>query len=128
MSTEEEGIEILRQGLDEAFQGEFMLPDIVKGKWAIIDTTEGIYSVNMADCGEPDAWNGSAVNFGICLANVASYYADYIPCTVDDVTEISQRTGYGARLSASGYMDCTDWCVFETEAEAIDYLIDTYAD
>ena len=35
-------------------------------------------------------------------------------------------TGYGARLSASGYLDCTDWCVFDTEQEAIDYLAETY--
>ena len=35
-------------------------------------------------------------------------------------------TGYGARLSAPGYMDCTDWTVFDTEQEAIDYLAETY--
>lgn len=42
---------------------------------------------------------------------------------------VMQRvTGYGARLSAPGYMDCTDWCVFDTEQEAIDYLEETYLD
>ena len=40
---------------------------------------------------------------------------------------IMQRiVGYGARLSAPGYLDCTDWCVFDTEQEAIDYLAETY--
>ena len=35
--------------------------------------------------------------------------------------------GYFARLSASGYLDCTKWGgPFETEAEAARYLIDTY--
>jgi hypothetical protein len=36
--------------------------------------------------------------------------------------------GYFARLSASGYLDCTEWGgPFETEAEAARYLLDTYA-
>ena len=32
----------------------------------------------------------------------------------------------GVRLSAPGYMDCTEWCVFDTEQEARDYIRDTY--
>jgi hypothetical protein len=36
--------------------------------------------------------------------------------------------GYGARLSAPGYMDCTEWGVFDTEEEAEKYLQDTYDD
>ena len=35
---------------------------------------------------------------------------------------------WGARLSAPGYLDCTEWCVFDTEAEAAQYLLDTYYD
>jgi hypothetical protein len=34
--------------------------------------------------------------------------------------------GYGARLSANGYLDCTEWCVFDTEHAAAEYLADTY--
>jgi len=30
--------------------------------------------------------------------------------------------GFGARLSAPGYLDCTEWAVFETEEEANQYL------
>jgi hypothetical protein len=36
--------------------------------------------------------------------------------------------GFGARLSAPGYMDCTVWAVFDTEAEANDYLDEMYGD
>jgi hypothetical protein len=32
----------------------------------------------------------------------------------------------GARLSASGYMDCTEWSIFDTEEAARDYIRDTY--
>ena len=30
--------------------------------------------------------------------------------------------GYGARLSAPGYLDCTEWAVFDSEDEARQYL------
>lgn len=37
--------------------------------------------------------------------------------------------GYYARLSASGYLDCTDWIgPFDTEAEALQELYETYGD
>jgi hypothetical protein len=42
--------------------------------------------------------------------------------------EIEMVNGYGARLSASGYMDCTEYAVFDTAQEAADYLLDAYAD
>jgi hypothetical protein len=44
------------------------------------------------------------------------------------VTEITVVEGYGARLSAPGYMDRTEWTVHETEAEASEYLDETYPD
>jgi hypothetical protein len=34
--------------------------------------------------------------------------------------------GYGARLSAPGYLDCTEWSVFDTEREAREYLDEYY--
>jgi len=40
--------------------------------------------------------------------------------------EIEVSKGYGARLSAPGYMDATGWSVFDTEAEAREYLMETY--
>ena len=45
-----------------------------------------------------------------------------------EIYEIRTVNGFGARLSAPGYMDCTDWCVFDTAQEAADYLLETYAD
>lgn len=40
------------------------------------------------------------------------------------VQEVSVRLGWGARLSAPGYMDHTEWSIFDTEQEALDYLRD----
>src|ERR1700744_3478652 len=33
------------------------------------------------------------------------------------IQSVSLRQGYGARMSAPGYMDCTEWCVYDSEAE-----------
>ncbi len=44
------------------------------------------------------------------------------------VFSVEETTGYGARLSAPGYLDCTQWAVFDTEQEARDYLEETYGD
>ena len=41
---------------------------------------------------------------------------------------IEKRDGWGARLSAPGYMDCTEWSVFDTEQEAKDHLEEMYGD
>jgi len=39
------------------------------------------------------------------------------------------KEGWFARLSAPGYLDCTDWDgPFKTEQEAKEYLIDIYGD
>jgi len=40
------------------------------------------------------------------------------------VTETIQ--GYGARLTAPGYLDCTDWEICDSVDEAREYLADTY--
>ena len=47
----------------------------------------------------------------------------------DDDDDDSSKSGYYARLSASGYMDCTDWSgPFETSDEAYENLAETHGD
>ena len=48
---------------------------------------------------------------------------DYYEGSIQSVTV---RQGFGARLSAPGYLDCTEWAVFDTAEEAEDYLKETY--
>ena len=55
-----------------------------------------------------------------------SRFADYVEG--NEVESAEFKTGYLARLSASGYMDCTEWSAFDTEVEAIEYLLETYND
>lgn len=40
----------------------------------------------------------------------------------DDLETACLVDGWGARMSAPGYLDATDWCLFESEKEATDYL------
>lgn len=54
--------------------------------------------------------------------------ADYIESDVDLVSRVRRVFGYGARLSAPGYADCTEWAVFPTEWEAREHLEETSVD
>lgn len=51
---------------------------------------------------------------------------DYLDQDPDHIHMIEKIEGYGARLSAPGYTDCTEWTVFDTEAEAKAYLEEQY--
>jgi hypothetical protein len=51
---------------------------------------------------------------------IPSALRDY--CQNKEAWQIELMEGWGARLSAPGYLDGTGWAVFETEAEAMDYL------
>ena len=44
------------------------------------------------------------------------------------LVEVCPKTGWLARLSAPGYMDCTDWSPYDTEEEAVAGLKEMYGD
>lgn len=62
------------------------------------------------------------------FADMLSCARDYTSMFPETIREFSMREGWGARLSAPGYMDCTDWLVFSTEAEARAYLEEFFGD
>lgn len=49
-------------------------------------------------------------------------------CEGSDIGEIWPMRGFLARMSAPGYMDCTDWSAHATEEEARAYLAEMYGD
>jgi hypothetical protein len=94
----------------------FMKPVVYQGGYFEIDTTQGIQIV-------PDDV------LGWTTPTVAKEFDNYIegePLDPDEVIE--HKTGWLARLSAPGYMDCTDWTAHATLEEAEQYLEDTYGD
>lgn len=46
----------------------------------------------------------------------------------ESIQSLQITNGFGARLSAPGYMDCTEWSVFDTAKEAEEYLKEMYGD
>lgn len=80
----------------------FMQKQIVYQSWYLVETTNG------TECMPSD----------LCDSDLESV-ADYCEGTPQSVEEV---TGFGARLSAPGYMDCTEWTIFGTLACAEEYL------
>ncbi len=90
----------------------FMEPQITKRvKWYEIETDNGSTYYVEADC-----------------AMKVEELADYAPEGCGKPVQATLIVGHGARLSAPGYMDCTDWTVFETAKGAASFLLETYYD
>jgi len=93
-----------------------------KDKWLRVETTQGTEFLpselvsNVSNC---DADN---------VENMPLWFNAIQQYTEGEPQEWEWIEGYGARLSAPGYLDCTEWAVFDTVAEAEAYLADMYGD
>lgn len=66
---------------------------------------------------------------GRTVGTAAEAFENYVEGRILDTDECLEcKTGWLARMSAPGYMDCTDWSVHKTEDEARAYLRETYED
>jgi hypothetical protein len=64
---------------------------------------------------------------GRTTATDVSAFLDYLEGKpLDENALIDVKHGWLARMSAPGYMDCTEWSAHTTEKEAYDYLVDMY--
>lgn len=93
----------------------FMKPEVYEGQYYEVSANHGETHI---------------VPFDV-VGNMNQYaaLADYVEGEIDnpdDNTELCR--GWLCRLSAPGYLDCTEWSAFETEQEARDYLADMYGD
>lgn len=108
--------------LDKEKRMAFMQQQITRKMWWVeIDGTCGITAVALDDLtkdqraiadsvsGDPDAEPD----------DLQAHFGDYYE---GEVQSISTREGFGARMSAPGYLDCTEWAVFDSEKEAEVYL------
>lgn len=94
----------------------FMKPEIVPGPFYRVDTTDGTEVVACDDAGlyhDTTAEDLSGLTTGIIL---------------DKSEMLHVQTGYLARMSAPGYLDCTDWTGHPSERDARLYLADMYGD
>ena len=111
---------------------QFMKPQIEFGAWLEVDGACGIEALP-ADLIGGVSWMTPDVDYDTdCmeedsdLRNVLDALEDFIESNLDDVTSIQLIEGYGARLSAPGYMDSTSWTVFKTREEAEEFLREEY--
>lgn len=95
-----------------------MQPFIEQGEWYLIDGPAGTEYIPCDIVGHVQPYNGQG------SIDIPGDLADY--CENKTCWQIEKVEGFGARLSAPGYLDCTEWSVFETEEEAKTYLAETY--
>ena len=107
----------------------FMEPQIThKIDWLIIDGPMGTDCVpaDIVGYAPPD----DSFEFDVVAA--ADALADYTENPIGGTAEqrerceISYTSGYGARISAPGYMDCTGWTVHDSRADAACELLDAH--
>jgi hypothetical protein len=61
-------------------------------------------------------WSVTPKDLG--FEQVVNILKDYLSMSSSKVVQVSCRKGCGVRLSAPGYLDCTEWAVFRTKTEA----------
>ena len=109
----------------------FMQRQVVFGTWVVVDCVDGVWTY------PSDIFiNVPVVGTTVYPEDLPSELVDFLE-SVCDTTGVDETSiinymdvveGWGARLSAPGYLDCTDWTVHETEEEAHEYLTDMYGD
>lgn len=115
----------LRTELANAYQDSFMKPELFHGEYVEIDGDNGSIivpiehiTISLQDGAESEYEDLSEDD----MENVAQAYQNHFAGNAE-VYDVAVKTGYIHRLSASGYMDCTDYSASETEEEAIQELL-----
>jgi len=102
--------------IDGTQSTEFVPYDLVGDLEEVLEKASGVKA-------EHDKW-GKIIGWLIDAKsepfNTPKELADYLDNAL--IYTVTLRPGFGARLSAPGYLDCTDWQVFETEKEARKHL------
>jgi hypothetical protein len=101
----------LEAQMEEAFSDSFMQPFIEMGFYYKIETINGTEIVPADLVGDEPT-----------IAD----FRDYISSAPVEDAEVDRQCGYLTRMSAPGYADCSEWMAFETEIEAMEYLLETF--
>ena len=100
----------------------FMEPQITRHQnWLRVETTEGTEWVSIADT-SLFVRNSETVTHPMTDQERTETVNKIRPFVNGEPQDWENVMGYGVRLSAPGYLDCTEWAVFETEDEARKYL------
>lgn len=89
------------------WEDSFMKPVLYKGQWYDVETNVGTECVPADVCG---------------LVDKVSDLRDYLEGKPEEDQELVLESGWLCRLSAPGYMDCTEWSGFSSKRAAKNYL------
>jgi hypothetical protein len=98
-----------------------------KQNWLRVETSQGTEFVNTSDL-SLFVRDSSTVTHQMSETELDETRAKIQPYTEGTPESWENIKGYGVRLSAPGYMDCTPWDVFDSVEEAQQYLDETYSD
>lgn len=98
----------------------FMQREVYEADYYELDTTQGVVTI---PC---DAVMGHSPAGAVSVGELALYVQG--EPFLDPSFVIEPEHGWIARLSAPGFMDCTEWASFKTEKDANDYLDEYYGD
>ncbi len=101
--------------------------ETIGGTWYVVDGDHGTDYIPEEVCGSIDGLesNGASIDDDSeHFAAAVKQLRDYIENGA--VYEIEARAMWGARYTAPGYMDCTEWTMGETEEEAVKELKEIY--
>lgn len=103
----------------------FMQPDVYETDYLYVD---GPYGGEIIPCDVVDYDPSQWPKQGDCEDDrtVPAELRDY--CQNKWAYEIVRKHGWVGRMSAPGYLDCTDWIGGESEREVRDQLADMYGD
>ena len=113
----------------------YMQPEIVHGLWLRVDTMNGTWWVP-EDLVDP-VFLKQDVAYEIDWPNLeedsnlkALVYAleDFVDADVYDIYELTLVEGWGGRMSAPGYLDCTEWTVLPDREDVEAVLEDMYGE
>lgn len=93
--------------------------------WLRVETTDGTEWVDAASL-SLFVRNSVTVTHPATDKERAEYEKQIRPYVEGTIESWENVKGYGARLSAPGYLDCTPWSVFDTQEEAQAFLDDMY--
>jgi len=94
----------------------FMDPQIDEGEWVEVDGPMGTDYIpaDLVDVAAVKRWAASESPWA--PAKLLKLLGDYTENR--EVYRVEVYHGYGVRLSAAGYMDCTPWEVYRDRADA----------
>jgi len=108
----------------------FMKPQITeKQMWVMVDGSAGtdIIPADLVDLNEVRKMNEEIEKSRDGVIHLEGTILDEFTENTD-AYQIIIIEGHGARLSAPGYLDATDWTVHDTPEEAENYLEETFGD